>query len=201
MASTQPMADPAAPVVAPAADPAAATDNPTITHSQYPTEASAASSTVPAQDEVASSTAATDSPNQKASKRLSTGFKGMLQKLKPRSKSGGRSPSAETPTESYGEAGASTMAGDHPGGIIPHTARAPVGENPVQVQSVAHNPGGGIIGEVDLLLTKEVEKIMQAMADMVENSAKIEPTGDIPGISDAQRLRDCILTNCMNSGD
>ncbi|KAG8936764.1 hypothetical protein FRC00_007790 [Tulasnella sp. 408] len=54
----------------------------------------------------------------------------------------------------------------HPGQIIPHTEKKHPGEDP----------------EVDVLVTKEAEKIMRAMSDMVENSGHVGDGlgGDIP---------------------
>ncbi|KIO19356.1 hypothetical protein M407DRAFT_148385, partial [Tulasnella calospora MUT 4182] len=70
----------------------------------------------------------------------------------------------------------------HPGQIIPHTEKKHPGEDPVQPRPIKNPYYAGVLNEVDVLVTKEAEKVMQAMSAMVENSARVGGGlgGDIP---------------------
>ncbi|KAG8952074.1 hypothetical protein FRC00_006941, partial [Tulasnella sp. 408] len=70
----------------------------------------------------------------------------------------------------------------HPGQIIPHTEKKHPGEDPVQPRPLRNPYYAGVLNEVDVLVTKEAEKIMRAMSDMVENSGHVGGGlgGDIP---------------------
>lgn len=99
---------------------------------------------------------------------------------------GNLSGSVDPTTATTGDAatqapGAGIVDQSHPGQIIPHTEKKHPGEEPVQVRPVRNPYYGGVLNEVDVLVTKEAEKIMQAMSAMVENSANVGGgSGDIP---------------------
>ncbi|KAG8924570.1 hypothetical protein FRC01_011332, partial [Tulasnella sp. 417] len=78
--------------------------------------------------------------------------------------------------------GSGVVDQSHPGQIIPHTEKKHPGEDPVKVRPIKNPYYVGVLNEVDVLVTKEAEKIMQAMSAMVENSAQVGGglEGDIP---------------------
>lgn len=117
----------------------------------------------------------------KAARRTS-GIRGLIQKLKPSGRKTSPSPSSSSPATLSREA--STGTNSHPGGIIPAAHAPEQGTAPVQPVDVRKR--GGVMGEVDVLVTKEAEKIVNAMIAMVENSGKVGASageGDVPGPS------------------
>lgn len=67
----------------------------------------------------------------------------------------------------------------HPGTIIPDQSHTR-GAQPVVPQDPTHPAHRGLLTGVDALISKEAEKIMNSMANMVENSGSNQATGDIP---------------------
>ncbi|KAG8908254.1 Endochitinase 1 [Tulasnella sp. 403] len=113
---------------------------------------------------------------EKKSKRAP--FNRLLQKLRPKPKradSSGASPSHADVGGKRDAAADGGAAGDHPGVIISKASNK-LGNEPVKV---SYTPKG-ILNEVDMLVSNEARKVMEAMVEMVENTGRAENKGEIP---------------------